>query len=88
MAGHFTSTRLLDFNERVEYRPSPEEGVLFSRSGFELHDLIVVDDIADLDGTAADFAVLNIGLTTHGYVENHRNVFAAVWASKEVFHTL
>jgi hypothetical protein len=40
----------------------------------------------DLDGLAADFAVFDVDLTAHGEVENHRNLFPAIWAVEGVFH--
>ena len=69
-------------------------GILHQHAGlltclcFEFGDLVAVDDVANLNGAAADFAVFNIGLTAHGCIEYHRYVFAAVRAPEEVFHKL
>ena len=49
-------------------------------------DVLAMDDVPNLDRTAADFAVFGVGLAANGHVENHRYLFAAIWASKEVFH--
>ena len=41
---------------------------------------------ADLDGIAANFAILHISLLADGKIENHRDLFSAVWAHEMVFH--
>ena len=42
--------------------------------------------IADLNRVAADFAILHIRLAPDRKIQNHRDLFTAVWASEEVFH--
>src|SRR4029077_8312246 len=37
---------------------------------------------------AANLAVLNVGLAAHRCVQDHRDLFPAVWARKEVLHQM
>ena len=59
---------------------------LFEDLGIEVTERIVLYAVTDLDWVAADFAVFDVGLTANRQVENHRNLFPTIWASKEVFH--
>jgi len=63
------------------------------RAVFSLKDLgakvnngAVLCHVADLDGIAANLAVLDIGLGCYRYIQNHRNFFPAVGAGEEVLH--
>jgi hypothetical protein len=60
--------------------------ILFEYLGLEAAEFIVLHGIADLDWIAADFTVFDIGLTADREVQNHRNFFAAIGASEEMFH--
>jgi hypothetical protein len=54
--------------------------------GLEAGQFIVLGGIADLDGTAADFAILDVDLTWNGKIQNHRDLFATIWAHESMFH--
>jgi hypothetical protein len=54
--------------------------------GVKTCDVVVFHGKSDLDGLAAYFAVFDIALTADGEIEDHGNLFAAVGASKRVFH--
>jgi hypothetical protein len=59
---------------------------LFQALGSETSKRIILYPETDLHGLAADFAVFDVDLTAHGEVENHRNLFPAIWAVEGVFH--
>jgi hypothetical protein len=54
--------------------------------GLEAGQLVVLGGIADLDGTAADFAIFDVDLTWNGKIQNHRDFFATVWTHESMFH--
>jgi hypothetical protein len=59
---------------------------LFEALGLEAGQFIVLGRIADLDGTAADFAIFDVDLTRNGKIQNHRDFFATVRAHESMFH--
>jgi hypothetical protein len=59
---------------------------LFEALGGEAGEFVVFGAIADLDGTAADFAIFDIDLPGNGKIQDHGDLFAAVWAHESVFH--
>jgi hypothetical protein len=69
-------------------RLSPEDLVGWSLEalGVEAGQFIVLGGIADLDGTAADFAIFDVHLTRNGKIQNHGDFFATVWAHESMFH--
>jgi len=62
------------------------EANLFESLGVEASERIVLYGVTDLDWVAANFTVLDVALTVNRQVENHRNLFPAIRASKGVFH--
>jgi hypothetical protein len=58
----------------------------FEALGVEAGQFVVFGAIADLDGTAADFAIFDVDLTGNGKIEDHGDLFAAVRAHENVFH--
>src|SRR5262245_10857414 len=69
------STRLLDFKECVEYcRPQSNAEGNYSAAHllcFKLCDGVVVDDVPNVYGPAANFAVFDVRLAPYGRVEHH-----------------
>ena len=61
---------------------------LGSAPRFEFNDLIIVDNVANVDGTATNLTVFGVALTPYGRIQHHRNLFAAVRTFEEVFHIL
>jgi len=59
---------------------------LFERFGGKASERAIFDGVADLDGTAANFAILNVRLAANGSVEDHGYLFSAVRAHELVFH--
>jgi hypothetical protein len=59
---------------------------LFERLGAKRSERVVFHSAGNLDRLAAYFAVFDIGLAAHRKVDNHRNLFAAVWAIEKMFH--
>jgi hypothetical protein len=59
---------------------------LFEDLGSEVSERIVLYTVTDLDWVAADLAVFNVDLAAHRQVENHRNLFPAIWAGERVLH--
>jgi hypothetical protein len=59
---------------------------LFEDFGIEVTERIVLYAVTDLDWVAADFAVFDVALTANREVENHRNLFATIWAGEAMFH--
>jgi hypothetical protein len=62
------------------------ESGLFESPGVEASERIVLYAVTDLDRIAAHFTVLDVALTANRQVENHRNLFPAIWATEELFH--
>jgi hypothetical protein len=54
--------------------------------GVEASERIVLNSVTDLDWVAAHFTVFDVALTANRQVENHRNLFPAIWATEGVFH--
>jgi hypothetical protein len=52
----------------------------------EAGEVVIFYTKADLNWFAAYFAVFDVGLTTDGQVQNHRNLFTTIWAVELVFH--
>jgi hypothetical protein len=52
----------------------------------ESRQLIVLREIGDLDGIAANFAIFGVCLARNGEIEDHRDLLAAVRAHEGVFH--
>jgi hypothetical protein len=52
----------------------------------EASEFVVLYGKADLDWFAAYLAVLDVGLTANGHVQDHRNFFSTVWTDKFVLH--
>ena len=69
-----------------EAQPKITSRMLFEALGVEAGQLIVLDRIADLNGTAADFAIFDVDLTWNGKIQNHRDFFATVRAHESMFH--
>jgi len=63
-----------------------ETQFLFEALGSEAGQVIGFGGIADLDGIAADFTILDIDLMRNGKVQDHGDLFAAVRAHESVFH--
>jgi hypothetical protein len=61
---------------------------LLSALGLKFNDFIVMNDIADLYGPAADLAVFDIRLASHRHVEDHRDLLSTEGAFEKVFHKL
>ncbi len=61
-------------------------GWSFEALGGEAGQLIVFGGVADLDGIAANFAILDVDLTGNGEIEDHGDLFSAVRAHEAVFH--
>ena len=59
---------------------------LFESLGDEASEPIVLCTVADLDWVAANFTVFDVALTANRQVENHRNLFPAIWATEGVLH--
>jgi len=57
-------------------------------SGVEGRNVIIFYGKADLDWFAAHFAVLDVGLSPDGQVQEHRNLFTTIGAAKLVFHSV
>jgi hypothetical protein len=60
---------------------------LFERLGGKAGERAIFDHVADFDGTAANFAILNVRLAANGSVEDHGDLFSAVRADELVFHS-
>jgi hypothetical protein len=69
-----------------EAQPKITFRMLFEALGLEARQFIVLGGVANLDGTAADFAILDVHLTRNGKIQNHRDFFATVWAHESMFH--
>jgi hypothetical protein len=61
-------------------------GWSFEALGGEAVELVVLGGVTDFDGTAAEFAVLDVDLPGNGEIEDHRDLFAAIRAHESVFH--
>jgi|HubBroStandDraft_6_1064221.scaffolds.fasta_scaffold998192_1 hypothetical protein len=75
VVGHIQKEYLMAGSER-----------LFERFGGKASERAIFDGVADLDGTAANFAILNVRLAANGSVEDHGYLFSAVRAHELVFH--
>jgi hypothetical protein len=53
----------------------------------ELGDGVIADNVSNVYGAATNFAVFDVALAPYGNVEHHRNLFAAIGASEELFHS-
>jgi hypothetical protein len=74
---------------RPSFRRSSDSQVGFLTEGFgvEGSELFIFHSKTYLNWFAAYLAVFDIGLTTDGQVQEHRNLFTAIWAVKLVFHS-
>jgi hypothetical protein len=59
---------------------------LFNSLGVEAGEQVIFRGIADLDGIAAHFTILDIDLPGNGKIQDHGDLFAAVGAHEVVFH--
>src|SRR5216683_659336 len=59
---------------------------LFQNFGGEAREDIVFHVVTNLNRVAANFAILDIGLTANRNVQDHRNFFPAIWAMEEMLH--
>ena len=50
------------------------------------HNFAVLEGVADLDGMAAYLAILDVSLTLHRGIEDHRDLLPAVGTREEVLH--
>ena len=53
----------------------------------KLGDGVRVDNVTNVNGPAANFAVLDVRLASYGHIEHHRNLLAAIRAYEELFHS-
>ncbi len=60
---------------------------LFKRPGGKAGERAILDGVGDFDGTAANFAILDVRLAANGSVEDHGDLFSAVRAHELVFHS-
>ena len=58
----------------------------FGGSRGKLQQGAVLNGVTDLDGPAADLAILDVGLAAHRRIENHRNFLSAIRTGKCVLH--
>ena len=79
-------TLLTMITARAQKRYGWREVYLFQSDGFELHQGVVFDCVADLNRMATDFAVFHVGLVANRGVEHHGNLFPAVRACEGVLH--
>jgi hypothetical protein len=59
---------------------------LFQYFGGEAGEFVVFHGVTDLDGIAANFTILNIGLAANRKVQHHRYFFSAIGAKEEMLH--
>jgi hypothetical protein len=57
---------------------------LFQCFGGETGESVVLHRIADLDGSAAHFAIFDVGLMCNRWIQDHRDLFSAVRTVEEV----
>jgi hypothetical protein len=57
-----------------------------NRRGFKVAHFVIFYGVAHFDGSAAHFAVFDVGLAGYRCVQHHRNLFATVWAGEKVLH--
>jgi len=78
------------FSKAWQYQPVPNVhlGLVRLTEGFgvEGSEVIVFHSKADLNWFTAYLAVFDVGLTSHGQVQEHRNLFTTIWTVKLVFH--
>ena len=65
----------------------PSKDNLSEGLGIEASDSILFYAVTYFDWLATDFAVLDVALTANRQVENHRNLFPAIWAIEGMFHS-
>jgi hypothetical protein len=59
---------------------------LFQNFGSEAGERVVLHAVTDLNWIAADFAILDVGLTANRKVQHHRNFFPTVRAIEKMLH--
>src|ERR1700674_3078046 len=59
---------------------------LFQNFGGEAGERVVFHAVTDLNWIAANFAILDVRLTSNRKVKHHRNFFPAIWAMEEMLH--